>query len=294
MAQDAHTDQLLTLAAPAKVNLALHVTGQREDGYHLLDSLVVFGGAADRLIIKPSDHLHFSVSGPFSKTLLDEPDNLIVRAAKSLASELNLPARADIRLIKNLPIAAGIGGGSSDAAKALLGLQQLWRRALSPERLHALALELGADVPMCLEGSCVRAQGIGDQLQPGPRLPADLGLVLINPNRPISTLQLFKALKRRDNPPIGALPSAFLSAAALSDWLGDQRNDMEMAAIEQAPVIDHVLQALGDCDRCLFARMSGSGATCFGLFARTDEAEEAARHLARSHPNWWVSAGGVT
>ena len=286
-------DTALILEAPAKVNLALHITGQRADGYHLMDSLVVFGGAYDRLIFKHADHLHLAVSGPFAEGLRQEPDNLIVRAARLLADDLKLVPRAGLTLEKNLPISAGIGGGSADAATTLLGLLRLWERTIKDDRLREIALKLGADVPMCLEGKCLRAQGIGDELTPGPRLPRDLGLVLINPRVPISTPDVFRKLKTKDNEPLGPIPSAFLSPMALADWLSDQRNDLEMAAMEQAPVIETVLQALDDDGDCLFARMSGSGATCFGLFTTVKHAEYAARRLTFTHPNWWVSYGGV-
>lgn len=283
----------LVLDAPAKVNLTLHITGQRDDGYYLVDSLVVFGGASDRLVFEPSSHLHLSVKGPFADGLRQEPDNLIVRAARLLAKELNVPAQAALTLEKQLPISSGIAGGSSDAAAALLGLLRLWERTIKDEKLRAIALRLGADVPMCLEGSCLRAEGIGDQMQRGPIMPRDLGLVLINPRVPISTSDIFKRLKNKQNAPMGPVPSAFLSAKALADWLSDQRNDLEMPAMEQIPIIETVLQALNDDGDCLFARMAGSGATCFGLFASAKHAEYAARRLSFTHPNWWVSHGGV-
>lgn len=283
----------LALDAPAKVNLSLHITGQRDDGYHMVDSLVVFGGASDRLIFEPAGHLHLSVTGPFAEGLRQEPDNLIVRAARMLAKELNLPAEADLTLEKHLPISAGVSGGSADAATTLLGLLRLWERTIKDDKLRTIALSLGADVPMCLEGSCLRARGIGDEMEPGPRMPNDLGLVLINPRVPISTPDIFKRLKQKDNSPMGPVPSAFLSAKALADWLADQRNDLEMAAMEQAPIIETVLQSLNDDGDCLFARLSGSGATCFGLFATVKHAEYAARRLSFTHPNWWVSHGGV-
>jgi 4-diphosphocytidyl-2-C-methyl-D-erythritol kinase len=286
-------EAVLTIPAPAKVNLALHITGQRDDGYHLLDSLVVFGGASDVIHFRQSDHLHLSVTGPFSEGLRHEPDNLMVRAARLLAEEFGLEAQADLTLEKNLPIAAGIGGGSADAAATMLGLFQLWDRTVRDDTLRSIALSLGADVPMCLEGSCLRAEGIGDELTPGPRLPNDLGLVLINPHIPISTPDIFKNLKSKDNSPMGPIPSAFLSATALAEWLSEQRNDLELAAIAQAPIIENVLQALNDDGDCLLARMSGSGATCYGMFATAKHAEYAARRMAFYHPNWWVSHGGV-
>lgn len=286
-------EAVLTIPAPAKVNLALHITGQRDDGYHLLDSLVVFGGASDVIHFRQSDHLHLSVTGPFSEGLRHEPDNLMVRAARLLAVEFGLEAKADLTLEKNLPIAAGIGGGSADAAATMLGLFQLWDRTVRDDTLRSIALSLGADVPMCLEGSCLRAEGIGDELTPGPRLPNDMGLVLINPHIPISTPDIFKNLKSKDNPPMGPIPSTFLSASALAEWLSEQRNDLELAAIAQAPIIENVLQALNDDGDCLLARMSGSGATCYGMFATAKHAEYAARRMAFSHPNWWVSHGGV-
>nr|WP_319390151.1 4-(cytidine 5'-diphospho)-2-C-methyl-D-erythritol kinase [uncultured Cohaesibacter sp.] len=293
MTKPSQDPDILTLAAPAKINLALHITGQRDDGYHLLESLVVFGGAADRIQFKPSKHLHLSVNGPFADSLRQEPDNLMVRAARLLATELNCAVAADMTLEKFLPISAGVGGGSSDAAATLLGLLRLWQRTINDDKLRTIALKLGADVPMCLEGSCLIARGIGDELSSGPRLPKDLGMVLVNPRVPISTPNIFRRLKNRSNPPMGPVPSAFLSAMALADWLDNQRNDLEMAAIEQAPVIETVLQALEDDGDCLFARMSGSGATCFALFATVKHAEYAARRMAFTHPNWWVSHGGV-
>ncbi|WP_119306724.1 4-(cytidine 5'-diphospho)-2-C-methyl-D-erythritol kinase [Cohaesibacter haloalkalitolerans] len=293
MTKPSQDPDILTLTAPAKINLALHITGQRDDGYHLLESLVVFGGAADRIQFKPSKHLHLSVNGPFAASLRQEPDNLMVRAARLLATELNCAVAADMTLEKFLPISAGVGGGSSDAAATLLGLLRLWQRTINDDKLRSIALKLGADVPMCLEGSCLIARGIGDELSFGPRLPKDLGMVLVNPRVPISTPSVFRRLKNRSNPPMGPMPSAFLSAMALADWLDNQRNDLEMAAIEQAPVIETVLQALEDDGDCLFARMSGSGATCFALFASVKHAEYAARRMAFTHPNWWVSHGGV-
>ncbi|WP_316861483.1 4-(cytidine 5'-diphospho)-2-C-methyl-D-erythritol kinase [uncultured Cohaesibacter sp.] len=284
---------VLKLPAPAKVNLALHITGQREDGYHLLESLVVFGGAADQITFKPASHLHLSVTGPFAKGLNQEPDNLMVRAARLLARTLDCEAKAELTLEKNLPISAGIGGGSADAAVTLLGLLRLWQRTINDDKLRTIAISLGADVPMCLEGSCLIARGIGDELEKGPRLPRDIGMVLVNPRIPISTPKIFKALRNKTNNPMGPVPSAFLSLGALIDWLQVQRNDLELPAMEQAPIIETVLQALEDDEDCQFARMSGSGATCFGLFASVKHAEFAARRLAFSHPNWWVSHGGV-
>ncbi len=291
MTFQAQADAPLVIEAPAKINLALHVTGQRDDGYHLLDSLVVFGGGCDRIVFRDSDHLHLTIDGPFAETLEREPDNLMVRAARLLGKALGCTPNGNLTLEKHLPIASGVGGGSADASATLLGLLRLWDRTIADEKLHQIALELGADVPMCLEGHCLRAQGIGDELDEGPILPRDMTLVLINPGVPISTPEIFKALRSKDNPTLGPMPSAFLSVAALAEWLGDQRNDLEMAAIEQAPVIDTILQALNDCDGCHFARMSGSGATCYGLFASQEEAKRAAAHLTISHPNWWVSHG---
>ena len=182
----------LTEAAPAKVNLYLHVTGRRADGYHLLDSLVVFAGIGDVLEAAPSDTLSLHVEGRFAAGLADEPDNLVLRAARALAAAAGVPARARLVLQKNLPVASGIGGGSADAAAALRLLSRLWDLRPAPSEMARLALALGADVPVCLAGRASRMSGIGEQLAAAPRLPI-CGIVLVNPGVAVATADVFRA-----------------------------------------------------------------------------------------------------
>lgn len=292
-------DETLMLDAPAKVALALHVKGKADDGAHQQDSLVVFGGASDQLIFKPAKHLHLSIEGPFAKALENQRDNLIVTAAQLLANELGIKPTGHLVLKKNLPITSGISGGAADAAAALLGLLRLWERTIRDEALERIASKLGSDVSLCLEGACLKVSGTSAKgqnhecFEKGPMLPKGMGLVLINPRVPIEIAPLYQSLRHSDNGEMGPMPSAFLSAKAFADWLGDQRNDLQMAAIDKVPVIEMVLQSLIDDSHCLFARLSGTGATCFGLFASQDLAKDCAQRLAFSHPNWWVSHGGI-
>jgi len=256
--------------APAKINLSLHVTGQRVDGYHLLDSLVVFADIADRLWFDEGPQMRITVSGPFASGVPTDARNLVWQAAE-LAGWTG-----HIRLEKNLPHGAGIGGGSSDAA-AVLRMFGGAKRAAT----------LGADVPVCLNTTPQRMRGIGDKLEPLSALP-DLEIVLVNPNVVVPTGPVFSGLYGKQNAPMpDGLPD-FDSAESFSDWLRAQRNDLEAPARAIAPQIDDVLGALGGA---LLARMSGSGATCFGLFSAG-----AARHAARiaeANPDWWVASGKV-
>ena len=267
--------------APAKINLALHVTGQRADGYHLLDSLVVFAGVGDWVTVAPAERLSLSVTGPFGAGLA-EADNLVLRAARCLGVD------AAIVLDKQLPIASGIGGGSADAAATLRALCVMAGVAL-PDA--AAVLTLGADVPVCLTGVPLRMQGVGEVLTPLPALP-ECYVVLVNPGVAVATPAVFKALPRKDNPAMAALPDCG-SAMALAAWLREQRNDLEAPAIGLAPVIGAVKAALEARPGCLLTRMSGSGATCFGLFASEELAKAAAGALREDAPAWWVAAAPV-
>jgi 4-diphosphocytidyl-2-C-methyl-D-erythritol kinase len=273
-------------AAPAKINLYLHVTGRRPDGYHLLDSLVVFAAAGDHLAAAPAEDLSLAIDGPFGGTLAAEPDNLVLRAARALAGQAGIPARAALRLTKNLPVASGIGGGSADAAAALRLLASLWQvPGASPD----LALRLGADVPVCLASRPARMQGVGEVLSAAPMLP-DFGLVLVNPGVAVATPAVFRARQVGFRPPAD-LPAAWFDAAAMAAGLACLANDLEAPAIALAPVIGEVLNALAALPGARLARMSGSGATCFALFDDVPAATVAARAVAR--PGWWVWGGGV-
>jgi 4-diphosphocytidyl-2-C-methyl-D-erythritol kinase len=269
--------------APAKVNLALHVTGRRPDGLHLLDSLVVFPRLGDLVEAEPAASLSLAIAGPFARDLSAGPDNLVLRAALLLG-----PGRgAALRLTKSLPVASGIGGGSADAAATLRLLARLWRAPLpSP----ASVLALGADVPVCLAGRSCRMSGVGDRLAPLALPP--FWIVLVNPGVPLATAAVFAGLVARDNAPLPD-PPALPSAEALFRWLAAQRNDLEPPAIVAAPPIADTLAALAAQAGCRLARMSGSGATCFGLFAGEAPALVAADALRRAEPAWWVAAAAV-
>ncbi|MDM7255133.1 MAG: 4-(cytidine 5'-diphospho)-2-C-methyl-D-erythritol kinase [Paracoccus sp. (in: a-proteobacteria)] len=262
----------MTELAPAKLNLALHVTGQRADGYHLLDSLVCFARVGDEVTLQPGP-LSLTIKGPFAAGLAADDDNLCLRAARIAGAE------ARLTLIKNLPVAAGIGGGSADAAAVLRGLARMGY-PLPP------ALDrLGADVPVCLASRPARMRGVGETLDPVPPVPV-LSLVLVNPGIALPTPQVFAGLDRRDNPGMPDMPH-WPDRNRLIDWLHQTRNDLEPPAIAAAPVIAEVLSALQFLGAA-FQRMSGSGATCFGIFARPDLAHDAAAALARK--GWWAVA----
>ena len=272
--------------APAKLNLDLRVAGRRADGYHLLDSLVTFlapgPDQGDRLTFAPADALRLEVVGPMAADLPQGEENIVLRAAQALADLLERAPAAAITLDKRLPVAAGIGGGSADAAATLRGLCRLWRAAPAAEALARLALELGADVPVCLAGRPARMQGIGERLEPWP-LPT-LDLVLINPRRPLATAAVFRALDLARCGPRALEPVA-------ADAWRHSRNDLEPAARLLLPAIDAALAALAAVPGCQLARMSGSGPTCFGLFADRAAATAAAAALRAAQPGWWVVAG---
>jgi 4-diphosphocytidyl-2-C-methyl-D-erythritol kinase len=265
-------------AAPAKVNLTLHVTGQREDGYHLLDSLVVFADVGDRLTLRRAAVPGLRVTGPMAAGVPEGPENLVLRAAQVMGVAL------EIGLEKHLPAAAGIGGGSSDAAAVLRGAV-----ALVPglELPGDQGLSLGADVPVCLMARAARMRGIGADVVAVDGLP-ELHGVLVNPGVAVSTALIFRSLARKDNPAMPEVLPRWRDAADLAGWLAGQRNDMQGAAMAAAPVVGEVIAAVAATPGCLLARMSGSGATCFGLYANAGAADAAAADLAR--PGWWVRA----
>ncbi len=260
--------------APAKINLTLHVTGQRADGFHLLDSLVVFADLGDRLWLRPAPEIRLTVTGPMAAGVPADARNLAVRAAR-LAG-----AAVEIRLEKRLPAAAGIGGGSSDAAAVLRALGRMGHAL--PDRPETL----GADVPVCLLARAARMSGIGELVEPVEGLPA-LPAVLVNPGVAVPTPEVFRRLERRDNPPMGPIPRQG-EGGAFTDWLAAQRNDLQPAAKAVAPVIGEVIARL-EAEGATLARMSGSGATCFGLFDGADAAREAAERLAAARPGWWIA-----
>ena len=264
--------------APAKINLSLNVTGQRADGYHLLDSLVVFADVGDRLRVRPAPEARLTVTGPMAVGVPGGPDNLVLRAAALMG------ITAEISLDKHLPAAAGIGGGSSDAAACLRALSELRGQPVPND-----VLALGADVPVCLLARAARMRGIGEDVVPVAGLPT-LDAVLVNPGVPVSTPAIFRRLTQRENPAMPAQMPEWPDAAALIDWLRAQRNDLQDAAITLEPVVADVLRAISATQHCALARMSGSGATCFGLYPDTAAATRAAQELSAAHPGWWVQA----
>ncbi|MHA7772184.1 4-(cytidine 5'-diphospho)-2-C-methyl-D-erythritol kinase [Roseibium sp. M-1] len=280
--------------ARAKVNLALHITGRRPDGYHLLDSLAVFPQIGDRIALEAAETLELRLEGPFARDLDGPADNnLILKAVRGFSekSGIDLP-KVRLTLTKRLPVASGIGGGSSDAATTLRLLEDFTGAYLSGEDMHQLALSLGADVPVCLFPEPQIMRGIGDDLSPGPALPS-CGIVLVNPRAGVSTPQVFQALANRDNSALPLVPETFGSLSELSAYLASCRNDLQEAAIGLCPLIGHVLTALQEDTRIDFARMSGSGATCFGL-CETRDAMNVERALRNAHPDWWIASGPLS
>lgn len=264
--------------APAKVNLTLHVTGQRPDGYHLLDSLVLFADLGDRLRVEEGPGLRLAVKGPLAAGVPTDDSNSILRAARFLGAD-----DLQFTLTKALPSAAGIGGGTSDAAAALRAVAEL-RGLELPEDVSPL----GADVPVCLLARAARMQGVGEKVTPVEGLP-EIFAVLANPGVAVSTPAVFGRLATKANPPMPADLPAFATARELAEWLAAQRNDLEGPAIAEQPVIAEVLKELSALPGQLLSRMSGSGATCFALFEARAEAEAAAKALQRDHPEWWVA-----
>ncbi len=282
--------------APAKVNLYLRVVGRRPDGYHLLDSLVAFATVADRLEADTADDLSLALDGPFAYPLAVETtdDNLVLRAARALAARLGITPRARLRLTKNIPIAAGLGGGSADAAATLRVLNALWRADLPESELVAIATGLGADVPMCLAGRTTTVAGIGDEIGPAIGLP-ECGLVLVYPMAPLATVAVFRANAARNGvaPATAPLPITRVptTVAALAQALTTRGNDLTDAALSLMPEIGTILATLHATPGCRYAAMSGSGATCFALFDDVLMAEAARLDITQANPRWWTYSG---
>lgn len=285
---------MITEIARAKVNLTLHVTGRREDGYHLLHSLVVFPDIFDRLTFEAADEISLALEGPRAGDLTaDLKSNLVLRAAKDLQEAFGVTRGARIVLEKNLPTAAGIGGGSADAAAALRGLLKLWSLQPDEAKLLDIALRLGADVPVCLASCSALMSGTGEVVQPVQDLVPHW-LVLANCGRPVPTGSVFRDLDiSAGSEASHQAPEELSSFSGLIEYLGSARNDLQKSAIALEPEIQQCLDALRACDQIALARMSGSGATCFGLFEHEADARAAQHALASLHPNWWIYAGKV-
>ncbi len=264
-----------TAFAPAKVNLTLHVTGQRADGYHLLDSLVMFADIGDTVTLRPADAMALTVTGPRAQGVPATETNLCWKAAQAAGQTVA------ITLDKHLPAAAGIGGGSSDAAATLRALETL----CGTVGQTLVELQLGADVPVCRLARSARMRGIGEDVA-AVTLPP-VAAVLVNPGVAVFTPAVFQALPKKVNAPMTALPTE-PGFEDLCTWLGAQRNDLQPPAISLQPMIATALEALAVDAR--LARMSGSGATCFGLYPDRASADRAAARIAARHPAWWVAA----
>jgi len=282
----------LTAFAPAKVNLYLHVIGKRPDGYHLLDSLIAFADIGDRVTAELATKLSLEISGPEAAGLAGlGQDNLVLRAARLLADHAGMGHGAALHLEKNLPVAAGIGGGSSDAAAVLRLLAALWQLSIGEEALRSLGTQLGADLPVCLYGRAAWLGGVGERIEPAPELP-EAGILLANPRKELPTAAVFAA-RRGSFSALGRFASTPGNVIGLAQELGPCRNDLTGAAIALVPEISAVLARLARLPGALIARMSGSGATCFALFADRGTAEEARVRLASAEPEWWCAAGGL-
>lgn len=281
----------LSKQAFAKVNLYLHITNKRPDGYHELDSLIVFAQTGDKLFFTPAQDIRLEIRGPMAERIDGDPkDNLVLQAAYGLQKLCGIDKGAHIVLEKHLPVAAGIGGGSGDAAAALKGLCELWGVFPDPEGLHDLALSLGADVPICMKSHAAHVGGIGERITGLAPLP-DCWMVLVNPMVAVPTPTVFKTRKgpfSQKQPMMGEY-----TFDLLIDELSSRHNDLMAPAIAIAPVISEILQEIESQPGCALARMSGSGATCFGLFQQKHEALDAVQSLTRARPEAWVSSGKI-
>lgn len=278
--------------APAKINLALHVTRRREDGYHDLESLVVFADVADELEAEPAATDSLSIVGPFARSLSPSENNLVSRAVSAFRARWPgaVAQGLSLTLTKNLPVAAGIGGGSADAAAALRLMASLSDRPIPVADLSNLAAGLGADVPACLLSTPLIARGVGELLEPLPDFPAALHIVLVNPMVPLPTADVFRRLRAHDNYPLPALPLPLTRPAQLGLWLHETRNDLQPPAIKLVPVIGDIVEQLAETQGCMLSRMSGSGATVFGLFGSEGQAHQAAQVMRAHNPDHWVAA----
>jgi 4-diphosphocytidyl-2-C-methyl-D-erythritol kinase len=282
-------------AARAKVNLTLHIKGKRRDGYHELESLVVFADVSDELVFTPASKDRLSLEGPFAG--LVDGENLVLKAKSAFASWLGVTVNGDFRLKKNIPVAAGLGGGSSDAAAAIRALRKVYDREEKTKTFIRQSASIGADVPVCLQNSAAWMCGLGERVTPVSGL-TPLPALLVNPRIKLSTAAVFKTLNAKPLQPeeAGPPPSfpGWNNPREAAVWLNEGRNDLELPAIALEPAVKKVLDALGHLDGCMLSRLSGSGPTCFGIFVSQNAAAEAENEMRRSYPNWWVQAATLS
>lgn len=282
----------VVIGAPAKINLYLHVLGRRPDGYHDLDSLVAFATLHDVITVAPADEWSLAIDGPFNEILsasVEDHDNLVLRAARVLAEHLGHSDGAALRLHKEIPIEAGLGGGSSDGAAVLLALCRMWHADVPMVVLSDMARRLGADLSVCLHSRTAFMGGVGEQIEIAPEVPP-LGILLVNPRARVPTADVFRHWSQ-SGAPIERPSYQPADPVSLINALRDCRNDLTAPAIAMAPTIGTVLSTIESTLGVLLTRMSGSGATCFGLFADAVAAQAAAEQIAQVQPEWWVRAG---
>lgn len=281
------------ILAPAKINLFLHVTGKRDDGYHTLQSAVTFTNIGDRIEFSPYDSFLIDVEGPFAHELHSPQDNMVYKAARILADEYKKPLLGKITLQKNLPVAAGMGGGSSDAATTLIGLYRLWRLPEEYERLQKVGRKLGADVPACIIRKTVWTESIGEKMTRLADMP-ELHVVLVNPLEPLLTADVFRNFRGKFSPPLQFMGRK----KTYREWVSDlkiYKNDLTDSAAQLCPSILEMINTIAGTTGCLLSRMTGSGATCFGVYETAEEANAAAHKIQHDYPHWWcVSAKTVS
>ena len=278
--------------ARAKINLSLLVTGRKPDGYHTLDSIVFFVSFCDRLSYRIAKELSLEISGPFGDPLANGRNNLIIQAAEAFKNKCQLNMGVTIRLEKNIPVSAGLGGGSANAATTLLALNELYQTGLSRASLAEIGLTIGADVPVCLFGETARVQGIGEKIEPFDFLHK-FGVVLVNPRVTISTARVFSRFNSDFSEVMSADTLSELSAMQNFSSFKMLKNDLEVPATQLCPEISEVLAALRSEDDCIVAGLSGSGPTCFGLFQTSEKAERVVGRLGKRNTNWWLEATAI-
>ncbi len=280
--------------APAKINLALHVLSRQKNGYHLLDSLVVFANIGDRIYANFATKDSFVINGPFAKELADGKENLVLLALNLFRENFpdSLPEGIFLRLKKNLPIASGIGGGSADCAASLRLFSKMSKKKINQNKLINLAQNLGADVPACLLSKPLIMQGKGELIKRIAPMPKTY-IILVNPLINISSGKIFSSLKKVNNSPLKKIDSHFNSLESLADWLKQTRNDLLPSALKIAPIIKEIIDTLKNIDGCYFAQMSGSGASVFGLFANKSKIFSAQQNLVKKWPDFWIKTGKI-
>jgi len=281
----------MKVIAPAKINLFLHIVGKRENGYHELDSLAVFTTFGDTLEFIPSDTLRFEIQGPFAHEMGSHSGNIVLKAAESLRAATKCRAGVRIVLHKHIPVGAGLGGGSSDAAATLKALNDLWGLQLSDSKLAEIGMTLGSDVPVCLKQGAAYIRGIGDEILP-VTLKGNIWIILVNPLKPLLTADVFKAYKAPFSKSLKPIHH-FNDTETLLKHIAELRNDLQPVAVSLMPEIDLILQAIAGTEGCRLARMSGSGATCFGIYASQALALAAQHAITQSYPRWWTTVTKV-